>query len=61
MAESMATKVSFTVRFNEALEEMGTERTHRYTGVFASGESHFTMQDDKRVCRQNLSSKRLAR
>ncbi|HEY6366624.1 MAG TPA: hypothetical protein VI585_17720 [Candidatus Binatia bacterium] len=40
-------KISFTVRFNEALEGMSTERTNRYTGVLTGGEIHFRMQDDK--------------
>ena len=40
-------KISFTVRFSEALEGMSTERTNRYTGVLSGGEIHFRMQDDK--------------
>jgi hypothetical protein len=40
-------KISFAVRFNEALEGMSTERTNRYTGVLTGGEIHFRMQDDK--------------
>ena len=40
-------KISFNVRFHEALEGMSTERTNRYTGVLSGGEIHFRMQDDK--------------
>jgi hypothetical protein len=54
-------RIFFTVRFNEALEEMSTERTHRYTGVLASGEIHFTMHDDKGSLPIEFIVKRAAR
>ena len=40
-------RISFSVRFQEALGETTIERRNRYTGTLSGGQIHFRMQDDK--------------
>ena len=40
-------KISFNVRFHEAVEGMSTERTNRYAGSVSDNQIHFRMQDDR--------------
>jgi hypothetical protein len=40
-------KISFTVRFQETLEGMGTEHKNRYTGTLSGDQIRFRVQDDK--------------
>jgi len=40
-------KISFNVRFQEAVEGMSTERTIHYVGSVSGGQIHFKMQDDR--------------
>lgn len=40
-------RISFSVRFQEALGETTIERKNRYTGTLSGGQIHFRMQDDK--------------
>src|SRR5262245_21265407 len=40
-------KISFNVRFHEAVEGMSTERTNHYVGRVSGNQIHFKMQDDR--------------